>query len=436
MKVKRIIIFFLVWMVSITFIINAQTTKTVGASGNYTTLKAAFDAVNTGTIKGAISLQITGNTTETASAVLYQSGYTGAGGTSNYSSVNIYPVVTGVNITGNLNAAIIDLNSADNITIDGREGATGNSKDLTIINTNTGTSASTIRLYNSAENNTLKYCTIKGSETNGSNGVIYFSTSSSGNGNSGNTIDNNNITGSISGRPMNAIFSYGTTGRENSGNIISNNNIYDFLNAGGSSNGIQIGGLSNNWTVTGNSLYETTTLVPTGAYTYQPIRVTSSANHLVRGNYIGGSAPLCAGSAFTVNANKAHYFCGIYVTGGTSAPCTIENNIIQNINYTSIQANPWDGIFINSGDVNITGNTIGAATGNGSITITTPLPAATATITGGVVNNTITIIGGGSGYTTAPVVTFSINSGGTGAEATAIISGGVVTGITVTNGTE
>lgn len=46
---------------------------------------------------------------------------------------------------------------------------------------------------------------------------------------------------------------------------------------------------------------------------------------------------------------------------------------------------------------------------------------------------TITVTAGGSGYTSAPLVTFS-GGGGTGATATATISGGAVTAITITNG--
>ncbi len=400
---------------------------------SYITLKGAFDKINNGTHTGAIEIRIKANTTETASATLYQTGYTGAGGTSSYSSVNIYPTVTGITITGNINSPVVDFNGASNTTIDGRVGASGSSNDMIISNTNTGTSAVTIRFYNSATNNTIKYCTIKGSQTNSSNAVIFFTTSSSGNGNIGNLIDHNNITSSVSGRPINAIYSYGSVGRENSGIIISNNNIYDYLNPGSSSNGILLAGYTNNSTISNNSFYETTTFVPTGAYSYQPIRVTTNEFTLVSGNYIGGSAPMCAGLPFTVIASTTHYFCGIWINGGNGIASTVQNNIIQNISYTSVEDNPWDGMFINSGDVNVTGNTIGATTGINSIVVTTPLPAATTTITGGIVNNTISLIGGGSGYTTAPLITFTAPTTG-GTAPTATISGGVVTMITVTYG--
>ncbi|CAI8909841.1 hypothetical protein [Chryseobacterium sp. IT-36CA2] len=62
---------------------------------------------------------------------------------------------------------------------------------------------------------------------------------------------------------------------------------------------------------------------------------------------------------------------------------------------------------------------------------------ATATISGGAVTG-ITITNGGSGYTSAPTINFygggPVVSGGSKAIATATISGGVVTGITINNG--
>lgn len=62
---------------------------------------------------------------------------------------------------------------------------------------------------------------------------------------------------------------------------------------------------------------------------------------------------------------------------------------------------------------------------------------ATATISGGAVTG-VTVTNGGNGYTSVPTVNFygggSIVNGGTKAKATAIVSGGVVTGITLNNG--
>jgi hypothetical protein len=409
---------------------SAQITKTVGSGGNYTTLKTAFDAINAGTLTGAITFQIISNTTETATASLNGSGT----GLANYSSVFIYPTGSGYTIGGNISTPLITLSGADNVVIDGSVNASGTVKDLIINNSNTNTS-STIRLVDSAENNSIKNCTIKGSGTNVSGGIISFSTASFGNGNNNNLIDHNDITSSASGRPANAIYSLGTSGRENSGNTISNNYIFDFLNASLYSRGIIIGVNSNDWIVSGNSFYETTTIVPTAPNSYNVIYTGSSTSHLISGNYIGGSAPQCGGSPWTVNSSFAHYFYGMCIGGGATTPVTVQNNVIQNINYTSSHSNPWDGINISSGitNVNIIGNTIGSATGTGSIVITTPNAAATATLSGGVVT-AINIIGGGSGFTTAPLITFSASGSTTQATATAIISGGLVTGYNITNG--
>lgn len=92
-----------------------------------------------------------------------------------------------------------------------------------------------------------------------------------------------------------------------------------------------------------------------------------------------------------------------------------------------------------------------AQSGNVGINTSTPDPSAilhienfngipaiaTATVSGGAVTG-ITVTNGGSGYTSAPTVNFygggTIVNGGNKARATAVISNGVVTGITLNNG--
>ena len=128
----------------------------------YPNLKGAFDAVNAGTYTGELEVRVAGNTVETASAILYQSGYTSVNGTSSYSSVKIYPTIDGITVTGNLTAPLIDLNGAGNVTIDGSVNALGSTKSLVIANTIASNTAgtSTIRFINSAESNTVRYCII------------------------------------------------------------------------------------------------------------------------------------------------------------------------------------------------------------------------------------------------------------------------------------
>jgi len=414
----------------VTLSLNADVYKSGVFQSSYFRLKDAFDKINNGTHTGVLEIRIKANMVETVSAVLYQSGYSSSAGISNYSSLTIYPTVAGITVTGNFDSPLIDLNGADNVTIDGRVNQSG-ATDLTIANASTGTFASAIRFIISAESNTVKYCNITSSCNSAGVGAINFTSSTTGNGNDNNIIEFCNISNTGGNRPVNIIFSSGTSGRENSGNIIRYNNIYNFFNPNSNSYGINISSNSTDWTISDNSFYETTTFAPYGANKYYPIFVNTGNNNIISNNYIGGSEPLCGGSAFTVNASLGHYFCGIYFNGGVA--CMVQNNIIRNINYTSIQSNPWDGIFINSGNATVTGNTIGAATGTGSIVITTPSVAASATMNGGVVT-AITLLGGGTGYTTAPPVTFSTSGSTIPATATATIAGGVVTTLTLNSG--
>jgi len=354
---------------------HADVSKTVGSSGaDYTTLKAAFDAINAGTINsGVITLQISDNTTETASAVLYQSGY---GGTSSYTAIHIYPTVTGKTITGNLAAALIDFNGADNVTIDGRLNANGSTKDLIITNTSASATAgtSTIRFINDATNNIVKYSSLKGSSTDAVAGILFFSITTGTSGNDGNTIDNNNITNSAdANRPLNAIYSAGTMVKENSENTINNNNLYDFFKNGTASNGIQLAENNTAWTISGNSFYETASFAPTASVEYDALRINSPTgiSFTVSNNYIGGSGASCTGTWTKTNAFN-NVFYGIYLNVG-STTSSILNNVINNFTYANSTNANWTGIHVAGGVVNlgtVTGNTVGASTGTGSITVT------------------------------------------------------------------
>ena len=341
--------------------------------GSYTSLKLAFDKINDGTHRGTITVTINTNTTETASAVLNASGSASA----SYTSVNIYPTTTGLSITGDLSTPLIDLNGADNVTIDGRVNATGSAKDLVLTNISTSplNTASTIRFYNDASSNTIKYCTIKGSTTALQAGILFFSTTTVTTGNDGNIIDNNNITNATdANRPVNAIYSKGTSYKENSGNTISNNNIYDFLNRGINSYGINLQLYTTAWTISDNSFYEIASFVPTKDVAYKVINIlnTSGINFTVSNNYIGGNSSLCGGTWTKTNAFNSVFY-GIYLEVGSNTASNVMGNTIKNFTYGNPEKVDWYGIYVSAGDVNIgttTGNVIGSGTGTGSITFT------------------------------------------------------------------
>lgn len=358
----------------LTFSLQAQilVSGATAANGTYTSLTkvgGAFAAINASAQTGNnILITVTANsTTEDGTNSL---------NANDWATLTIRPNGTR-EVSGTVDAPLLNLDGADNVTIDGRVSGVGTTKSLTIANYSAGTSATTIRYINSAENNTIKYSTLKGSGTSISNtAVVFYYTATAGNGNDNNIIDNCNLTNAGS-RPFNLIFIQGTLGRENDNIVISNNNFYDFFSpsAAAASRAISFSGFTSDVSITGNSFYETTTL-SLGSCNYVCIDnslSTTAATTTVTGNYIGGSAPLCAGSAFTVNSSNLSKFSAISLQRGNSS---IQNNTIKNISWTAENTGllVFEGISVGgSGTHNIgttQGNTIGASTGTGSITVT------------------------------------------------------------------
>lgn len=340
---------------------------------SYFTLGDAFNSINNGTWQNNLVIKMKGSTLETTTAVLNASGT----GSSNYSKVVVYPIRSEVIIKGDLNSNLIQFNGADNVTFDGRIDTLGMTADMTISNLNTGTNAGTIQFTGSANNNTLNYCNIRGAGTGTTTGTVNFSDAGSGAGNDGNKIQKSVITGNtLTNRPVNSIYSSGTVGSENSGNIITENSILNNWRTASSSYSINLGPGTTDWTISGNSFYDTTAFVPAGAYTYSAIYLnnTLGINHLISGNYIGGRMAQCLGSAMTIGSTtQPAVFYPIYLNVGNTTSSSIQGNLITNLTYSSSATNPFAGIFLESGSVNVgntLANTLGAVTGNNAVTIT------------------------------------------------------------------
>ena len=338
----------------------------------YTTLKAAFDDINAGQYTGDITIKFFGNTTETASAVLNASG-TGA---ADYSRITVYPARSGVTVTGNLSAPLVDLNGADNVIFDGRVNGTGAANQFTFTNNNTGTNTGTsvFRFYNTAQNDTIRYCVIKGGATGTATGNIILGSSTTGAGNNNNVIHNNNITSlSTTERALYMIYSAGTSGLSNTSNKIVSNNIYDFFSTSASSVAVNMQQYTTSTTISGNSFYQTTAFAAGGNYTYRVIYIsdTNSNSNVISNNYIGGSAALATGT-FTKTGNNTAFY-AISLSVGSTTATTVDGNVIRNISFANTGAANWYGINVTAGKVNIgslSANTIGAATGTGSIVVT------------------------------------------------------------------
>jgi|GEM_PF-845644 len=351
------------------------TGATVG-NGNYTTLKGAFDAINGGTQNGTADIVITisDNTTETASAVLNAGGW---------NSLKIYPTVSGKTISGDISGALIDLNGADKVTIDGRVNQSG-SKDLTISNTYTtvATATQAIRLYNDASNNTIKYCTIRGRSIAATNGTVLVSTGTS-TGNDNNTIDYCDIADGAS-MPACGVCFNGSTTYTNDGNTVSNCNIYNISSTVAQwVYGINVNSNSYNTTLNSNRIYWTSTISPTVAVHYAAIR-TNSRSAVISNNIIGYSSNSGTGTA-TITSSDASRFLGIDANGVNTYPPILTNNIISDIQFTSttgtsgVFTGVLSGIFINQGEVIIgTNSTDGNTIRNIKLITTAAYASATA----------------------------------------------------------
>jgi hypothetical protein len=363
---------------------------TAGVLGptDYLTLKAAFDAINAGTHQGQITVWILGDTVETASAVLNASGIGGA------SYIALLMLPSGARtIAGNLAAPLIDLNGPDCITIDGRNSG-GNT--LTISNTSTSNIAgtSTIRFINGAQNDTVKNCTLRGSALNTVAfpcGTVLFSTTTSGVGNSLNTISHNDIGPAGSNLPVKAIEAIGTTTNAstvNSSNLIDANNIFDFFITGTNAitAGIDIQAGNTNWTISNNRLYQTVPRTFTGSTgVYRGIFISGSIGgtgdfHTITGNIIGFAN--ANGTGTTTLTGGENQFRGIFFSGASNATASvIQGNTISGIDQSTAFAGGFSGAagfvaidaigvnFQSAPLCNMVDNTIGSLDGSSSIVI-------------------------------------------------------------------
>lgn len=355
--------------------------------GVYTSLtnaSGAFAALNSVTQAGrTITLTITADvTTEAGTNTL-----TGAAGM--WTSLTISPSGNRT-ISGTVsNKPMIDLNGADYVTINGLNNGSNSLVISNFSTASTGFGTSTIRFKNDAQNNTIKNCTISGS--NGGLGsadyaaTILFNTAlvTTGTGNDNNIIEYNNITNAGGVRPAYVIFSAGSATQENSGNIIRYNKFYDFFNPGLSSTCIYLSGNNLDWTIQGNSFYETIAspglTLTQNNLSYCIISTIGVVGISITGNYIGGNAANGVGTWLKNGSFDASFVAiSANATAASGKTCSIQGNVIsgidwENSNASNTSAVSFTAISTGNGtsdyDIgSVTGNTIGAATGSGAIT--------------------------------------------------------------------
>jgi hypothetical protein len=358
------------------------TSVTIGAAGTYTSITGAgglFAAINAGGLSGnTVATIIDASVTEDGSNALNQITY----GCNQNVTLTIKPQTTAT-LSGSVSSgALIKLNGADYVTIDGSNSG-GTDKSLTITNTSTTNPAGiwigSLGTAAGAVNNTIKNCIIN---TNGGSIAIPVMIGSATTwGNSGD--DNDNLI--IQNNQLNSV-NYGIYAFGNSTGVLDNLNI--------SSNTISITstltaifgirlGRASGAVISGNTINATTS----GATAPVAISIeTGVANSSVTANQITGCTTTHAGG---------YGGRGITVgTGAVSSNITIANNFIAGVNGSNFSS------FENSSSAGIL---IGVL-GNGSTLTTT---------TGGVniYHNNVNMAGSYSYATTCLTAGLYIGSG-------------------------
>jgi len=359
---------------------NAQIsgTKTIGSGGSYASLTAAISALTTNGVNGPVILELQSN--YSSSSETFPITFGAIAGTSATNTITVRPATgaTGLSITTS-SALTIDLSGATYVIIDGRPGGSG-TRNLVI--NNSSASGMTVRFINDACFNTIRHTVISGQNTSPTSGVVYFAGTSGSRGNDSNTVDNCDIKDDGGNTPCTSIYGSGSTAGVtyyNSNNFITNNNLINFWqNAASEVNAFKVSAGNTDWVITGNSMYQTSTRVPTSAFQlyFFNMNNTGANNHIMDNNWCGGSAPQCGGSPFTVNTTIGFRITGCYLNVGSTVPSSFSGNTFANFDITSgttsytgipgVFGGPW----LVGGLLNVNNNTFGSMNGLSSIKIT------------------------------------------------------------------
>jgi len=322
-------------------------TKTIGATGNYSTITAALADLNSSGLEGPVLLELQSSYVSTAET--FPLPFKQFVNSSPTNTVTIRPASDALDLTISTTQGIpLNLNGTDYLIVDGRPAGTGTSSQLTIVAAST---SNAIMFSEDATNNIIRYCEIKGSPTT----LINFATTSLVTGNDNNIIEYCNIHGAGTNLPTTLIYSSGTLGKENSGNVIRNNSIYDFFNAFSATYGINVYSNSIGWTLNNNSFYQTAPRVYGMANIHRAIKVNTGNGYTISGNIIGGSNNTGGGTAWMLNGTVNTSFYGIELGLSTGVASVIQDNTIKNISTKSAGTSGFGfvGILVTSGDANI-----------------------------------------------------------------------------------
>lgn len=319
----------------------SQVTTIPAGSGPYANLAAAFTAINAGGVYSGVAVTVNINADDPAMVTAT------LGPTATFTSCLIRPQGGARTLTGNLGEALIVLDNADNVTIDGLNSG-GNS--LTLNNTSTSIFAGSIRLSNGSSNNTIKNLTCIGiGVTTTQGGRTINIAQSTGPGNNNNIIENNVINGGRRGIQTFGSASVSTNdgtiirnnivkntsslaifiGSETRDNTVDNNEVFTDVPpvVGPATNfrGINCQGVGTN-TITRNRIHDLTSTDPTSTYfgiLIIPVLLTAPGSNVTTINLINNCVTL-------MTNNEAGFTVGVDVSN-------IDNEYTGNIYHNTIR---------------------------------------------------------------------------------------------------
>ena len=366
---------------------NTGGTYTVGTGGDFATLTAAANFWNSNCINAPVVFNLISSNypSETFPITFNANG--------SQSSLLIKPTGNAT-ITGSSSSALIVINGADRITIDGSSGNTTNSvcppvaatRNLTLTQTNTGTNTAVIWVQSNgsdgASNNTVKNCVLVGQSNSTTLLGVGCGSSAIGTVSLGIDNDNNSFINNSIQKTQYGIYSGGqSVYNKNKGTIINQN----LMNSTAPNNILRAGIVTryeDNILISGNYISNTNVQNSTGTmgiacggevngtYSYGGYEVSGATitynviDNLVRGQSFGGaigifvaSVSSTTGSGPTIIANNTitrlsaptavagYYVAGIIVGGGRHSNTKVYYN---SVNLTGAQSsvNPTFGAIV------------------------------------------------------------------------------------------
>jgi hypothetical protein len=383
-------------------------TYDVGSSCTFAKLTDVASFLNNGVVTGDVVFELCnsydGTSGETFPLVFNQFSESGMG--AGTYTVTIRPAlgVTGRVTSGN--AKIIQFNGGDRFILDGRPAGVGTAKEWIV--RSTSTTESTIEFINDATQITINYLIFESNSTT-ANGMFLFNT--------GTTTGNDNISVNhtvlrnrsdvATANPRLAVYTAGSSASIRNDNITFD--ACEFVNFFSTTNSsthiIHVFSNTNNFTLKNSHVYQVAAHNMGGSAIYTrwiTISGTNTDNITIEGNFFGGRAINCGGSAYRYFSATAGVRFGINhilssMASGTTL--TFQNNTIKNMQTDfneniSGSSNRW--VFLSgSGKMVIKNNTFT----NLRFSMSSNMPSVSNTSTQVIVYN-----GDGTGEITANVI--------------------------------